>query len=127
MTAQKLFLIISLFILASAVGAGAFGAHGLKDSLSAQHFATFETAVRYQMYHGLGILMVSIGQRLFQQKAWLFGQTLLVIGTILFSTTLYFYIGTGIRAFAIATPLGGSALILGWLWLIVGAWKGNKE
>lgn len=127
MTLQKLFLIVSLFILASAVGAGAFGAHGLKDSLSAQHFATFETAVRYQMYHGLGILMVSVGQRLFQYKSWLFGQSLLVIGTVLFSATLYLYVSTEIKAFAMATPLGGSALILGWLWLIVGAWKGHKE
>jgi uncharacterized membrane protein YgdD (TMEM256/DUF423 family) len=92
---------------------GAFGAHALKASLSAPLLATFETGVRYQMYHGLGLLALAwaIGrwpERGLAPAAWL-----LLAGTIVFSGSLYLLVLTGARWF-------GAALIAGWA---LAAWR----
>jgi uncharacterized membrane protein YgdD (TMEM256/DUF423 family) len=99
---------------------GAFGAHALKASLSAPLLATFETGVRYQMYHGLGLLALAwaIGrwpERGLAPAAWL-----LLAGTIVFSGSLYLLVLTGARWFGAVTPIGGVALIAGWA---LAAWR----
>lgn len=97
-----------------AVAFGAFGAHALKASLNPQLLATFETGVRYQMYHGLGLLALAwaIGrwpERRLAPAAWL-----LMVGTVVFSGSLYLLVVTGARWFGAVTPFGGVALIAGW-------------
>jgi uncharacterized membrane protein YgdD (TMEM256/DUF423 family) len=99
---------------------GAFGAHALKASLSPQLLATFETGVRYQMYHGLGLLAMAwaIGrwpERRLALTAWL-----LLAGTVVFSGSLYLLVLTGTRWFGAVTPFGGVALIAGWG---IAAWR----
>jgi uncharacterized membrane protein YgdD (TMEM256/DUF423 family) len=96
------------------VALGAFGAHALKASLSAKMLATFETGVRYQMYHGLGLLTLAwaIGrwpERRLVPAAWL-----LVAGTVVFSGSLYLLVLTGMRWLGAVTPIGGVTLIAGW-------------
>jgi uncharacterized membrane protein YgdD (TMEM256/DUF423 family) len=106
-----------------AVAAGAFGAHGLRDIVSADRLVVWETAARYQMYHALGLLIVAY---LASQKTagparlggWLF-----VAGTILFSGSLYALTLTGITILGAITPLGGLAFIAGWLVLAWGVWR----
>ncbi len=93
---------------------GAFGAHALKASLSPQLLITFETGVRYQMYHGLGLLALAwaVGrwpERRLAPAAWL-----LLAGTVVFSGSLYMLALTGARWFGAVTPFGGVALIAGW-------------
>jgi len=100
-----------------AVAAGAFGAHMLKPVLDATMLGVFETAVRYQMYHALALCVVaSIGERYpkFRVAAvgWLF-----VAGIVLFSGSLYLLSVSGIRWVGAFTPLGGAALISGWVLL----------
>ena len=56
---MRLFFILGTVLAALAVGLGAFGAHGLRNSLSPEDLATFETGVRYHMYHALGLLAVA--------------------------------------------------------------------
>ncbi len=97
-----------------AVVLGAFGAHALKASLSPQFLTTFETGVRYQIYHGLGLLALAwaIGrwpERRLAPAAWL-----LLVGTVVFSGSLYLLVLTGARWFGAVTPFGGGALIAGW-------------
>lgn len=99
---------------------GAFGAHALEASLSPQLQTTFETGVRYQMYHGVGLLALAwaIGrwpERRLAPAAWL-----LVAGTIVFSGSLYLLVLTGARWFGAVTPFGGVALIAGWA---LAAWR----
>jgi uncharacterized membrane protein YgdD (TMEM256/DUF423 family) len=99
------------------VALGAFGAHALRASVSPQLLATFETGVRYQMYHGLGLLAL----------AWAVGRWpavrlapavwLLVGGTVVFSGSLYLLVLTGHRWLGAVTPIGGVALIAGWGYL----------
>jgi uncharacterized membrane protein YgdD (TMEM256/DUF423 family) len=104
-----------------AVAAGAFGAHGLKGRLSAESIAVFETAARYQMYHALGLLAVAWavghwGGALPTWAGWLF-----VIGTVLFSGSLYALSLSGVGWLGAITPLGGVAFLAGWLCLLVTA------
>lgn len=93
---------------------GAFGAHALKASLSPDMLGIFETGVRYQMYHALGLLALAwaIGrwpERRLVPAAWL-----LLAGTVVFSGSLYLFVLTGTRWLGAITPLGGVALIVGW-------------
>ena len=93
---------------------GAFGAHALKATLSPQLLTTFETGVRYQMYHGLGLLALAlaIGRRPDRRLAT--AALLLIVGTVVFSGSLYLLVLTGLRWFGAITPLGGVFLIAGW-------------
>ncbi len=101
------------------VALGAFGAHGLKDVLSEPMKAVFETAVRYQMIHGLALFVVawlsSRGPSASVKAAgWCF-----VAGIILFSGSLYLLSLTGVRAWGAVTPIGGLAFLSGWLCLVL--------
>lgn len=103
------------------VALGAFGAHGLKGTLSPDMLANFETGVRYQMYHAVGLLAVAWALTrwpggLTTAAGWLF-----VIGILIFSGSLYILSVTGIRWLGAVTPIGGVALIAGWGCLILAA------
>jgi uncharacterized membrane protein YgdD (TMEM256/DUF423 family) len=104
------------------VSAGAFGAHALRSRLTPEYLGVFETAARYQMYHALALLAVAwaitraTGSTA-QWAGWLF-----VIGTVLFSGSLYGLALTGIRWLGAITPLGGVAFLAGWLCLAL-SWK----
>ena len=104
------------------VAAGAFGAHALRARVSADLLAVFETAVRYQMYHALAILIVAvaIGRWAGPQAVW--AGWLFVSGIAVFSGTLYLLVFTGARWWGAITPIGGVALLAGWAcfaWSIV--------
>jgi uncharacterized membrane protein YgdD (TMEM256/DUF423 family) len=104
-----------------AVAAGGFGAHALRDRLSADYLAVFETAARYQMYHALALLVVALLLSLrplgtLQWAGWLF-----VVGTTLFSGSLYALALTGARWLGAITPLGGVAFLAGWICLALSA------
>jgi uncharacterized membrane protein YgdD (TMEM256/DUF423 family) len=122
---DKLFFTLAAISGGSAVALGAFGAHGLKARLAADLLATFETAVRYQMYHALALLVVALafarwpGSGLLNAAGWLF-----LAGTLLFSGSLYLLSLTGLRWLGAVTPLGGVAFIAGWVCLALAAWRG---
>ncbi len=105
------------------VALGAFAAHGLRASLSAEYLAIFQTAVLYQLIHALalfGVALLSLHApgRLLQAAGVLFG-----IGIVLFSGSLYLLTLTGIGKLGIVTPLGGTAFLAGWLCLGLAGWR----
>lgn len=107
----------------TAVMLGAFGAHGLKSVLEPQQIATFETGVRYQMYHAILLLFVGLAGLRDSVKRTLF--YLILIGTILFSGSIYLLststiTGLPTSGIGIITPIGGLLLIVGWLVLFIG-------
>ena len=117
------------FILGSlsgliAVAAGAFGAHTLRDHISADLLATFETGVRYQMYHALALLAVAWAATRWTNSLTFVAGWLFVAGTLIFSGSLYALSLTGARWLGAITPLGGVAFIGGWLCLAVAALRG---
>jgi uncharacterized membrane protein YgdD (TMEM256/DUF423 family) len=119
---DRLFFALGACSAFLAVAAGAFGAHALRVRLSPDLLGVFGTAARYQMYHALALLAVAwaitrgTGSTA-QWAGWLF-----VIGTVLFSGSLYGLALTGIRWLGAITPLGGVAFLAGWLCLAL-SWK----
>lgn len=104
----------SLFALLSIV-LGAFGAHALKDQLGEYSRSVYEKAVLYQMFHALGILVVSlIGENVksidISLSVWCF-----IVGIVLFSGSLYILAVTNIKWLGAITPIGGIFFIVGWV------------
>ena len=94
---------------------GAFGAHGLKTKLSYENLAIFETAVRYQMYHSLGLMfMGSSGFHLPKNLIYI-PSYFLIFGIVIFSGTLITLVLTDLKWLGAITPIGGLSLIIGWL------------
>ena len=100
---------------------GAFGAHALKKTLTPEQLTSFETGVKYQMYHALFLLFVGMSQMIHvKEKAVLF--YLVLIGVFFFSGSIYILTTsaiTGIKSkvFGPITPIGGLFLILSWGYL----------
>ncbi|HKH82710.1 MAG TPA: DUF423 domain-containing protein [Gemmatimonadales bacterium] len=107
-----------------AVAAGAFGAHALRARLTSEYLAVFETAARYQMYHALGLFAVAWAVNRWPGTLPVWAGWLFVLGTILFSGSLYVLALTGLRWLGAITPLGGVAFLAGWLCL---AWSAMRR
>lgn len=122
---KKQFLIWGALFGGLAVILGALGAHALKGQLSAEELGAYETAVKYQMYHAILLIVLSNIQVL-QSKKILYAT---VIGILLFSFSIYLLslrhlIGIeGLKVLGPITPLGGLLLIFVWFSLLV---KGIK-
>lgn len=119
----RLFLFWGAVNAALAVAMGAFGAHGLKQSIEPALLAVYQTGAQYHLFHALGLLLVGViararGDRLLAVSGWM-----LLAGMVLFSGSLYLLAITGERWLGAITPLGGTAFILAWLLLAVAAWR----
>jgi uncharacterized membrane protein YgdD (TMEM256/DUF423 family) len=120
---NRKFIITGTIFGLLAVIIGAFGAHGLKPLLVESARESFETGVKYQMYHAL--LMLFIGnstQRPFRYQKPIF--FLLLFGVICFSGSIYLLATNNLtpvdfKGIALATPLGGALLIAGWIFLFL--------
>ncbi|SDK16331.1 DUF423 domain-containing protein [Sediminibacillus albus] len=112
---MKLFLILGIINGFLAVALGAFGTHGLEGKLSEKALSTWEKAVNYQMFHTMALLVVGLLLSRFQAASLSTAGWLFFAGIILFSGSLYIYAPTGIRMFAMITPLGGLAFLAGWI------------
>ena len=118
----RLFFALGSGFALIAVITGAFAAHTLKSRLSPDMFQVFEVAVRYQMYHALGLVAVAWAasqwsSQLITASGWLF-----VAGIVIFSGSLYILSLTGVRWLGAITPIGGVAFIVGWgclLWAAI--------
>lgn len=122
MNRQNQFLVIAGALGASAVIAGAFGAHGLKDRLSAEMTAVYHTAVEYHIYHALAMLALGVASERIWTSRWAATAcTAWIAGVTIFSGSLYLLALTEIRWLGAITPIGGVALILGWVFLIPAA------
>lgn len=104
-----------------AVALGAFGAHGLRDALTAEMKAVFETGVRYQAYHALGLFVVAWLSSRFPARGVTAAGWCFLAGIALFSGSLYALSLTGIKRFGAITPLGGLLFLAGWLSLLLAA------
>lgn len=112
---------INMFI---AVAAGAFGAHGLKQTLSPEMLAIWQTAVLYQMVHALGLLMLGALQQqwnsaLLRRAGWA-----MLAGIVIFSGSLYALALSGVRMLGAITPVGGVAFLIAWAML---AWDAIRR
>lgn len=121
---MKVFIIIGAINAMIAVGLGAFGAHGLEGRIPEKYLQTWETGVKYHMYHALGILAVAL---LFDKIGSVASLTaagwLMFAGIVLFSGSLYVLSLTQISVLGAITPLGGLSFIIAWVLVVVAAVK----
>lgn len=103
------------------VVAGAMGVHALRDTLDARALSTFETGVRFQIYHALALLAVGLLAGQWKTGIVKLSGVLFTVGVVLFSGSLYILAITGIGVFGAIAPLGGLSLMAAWASLIVGA------
>ena len=106
---------------------GAFAAHGLDSRLSPRMLANFETGARYQMYHALAMGLAAFAVRGRAARLANAAGILFLIGTLLFSGSLYVLALTGITRLGMITPLGGLSLMAGWVALALAALKLDKS
>ena len=110
-----------------AVALGAFAAHALKARLDPQLLVTFETGARYQMYHALALLAVGLLAGRASSRLLAASGAFFVVGTVLFSGSLYALALTGTRGLGAITPFGGVAFLAGWLCLGWAVWRRGGE
>ena len=120
----KTFLSLGAINAFLCVALGAFGAHGLKNSLSADMLVVFHTAVQYHFYHALALMMIGLillhftKSRLITLSGWL-----MLLGIVLFCGSLYILSLTGVRGLGMVAPFGGLSLLSAWALLATGIWK----
>jgi uncharacterized membrane protein YgdD (TMEM256/DUF423 family) len=120
----RVFLVLAAASGFVAVAAGAFGAHALKTRLAPDLLAVFDTAVRYQMFHVVGLVVAAWLLARGATAAALVSGWCFAAGTLIFSGSLYALALTGARWLGAITPVGGALFLAGWLLLAWAAWRG---
>ncbi|MDX1599513.1 MAG: DUF423 domain-containing protein [Marinobacter sp.] len=121
-------LVIGALLALVAVMAGAFGAHGLRDLVSARGLEVFQTAVTYQVYHSIALILVAIltgmelHRRLLAVAAGFF-----LAGILLFSGSLYVLVLTDIRWVGPITPIGGVCFMVGWALVLIAGLRRQRD
>lgn len=109
-----------------AVGAGAFGAHGLRRLVTPDMLAVWQTGVTYHLIHALGLLAIALMMPRLGGSALSWAATLMFIGIVLFSGSLYALTLTGTKVLGAVTPLGGVAFLVSWALVAWSAWSAGR-
>ncbi len=120
----KIYLMVAALNGFLAVGLGAFGAHGLRQKLSTDLLAVYQTGVQYHFYHTFALMAVALLMLQWPHNTLLRWSALLfAIGIVVFSGSLYVLAISGIRWLGAITPLGGVAFLAGWAMLAMAVWQ----
>ncbi len=103
------------------VAAGTFGAHGLAGGVTPEMLDTFETGVRYQLFHAVALIAVAVAAGSAPRRLLRAAGLAMAVGALVFSCSLYALVVTGQRWLGMITPLGGAGLLAGWALLAVAA------
>ncbi len=119
---QLVLVIASIYGMLSVI-LGAFGAHAFKKILSPEKLISFDTGVRYQMYHAILLLLIGLTLS-FTSSLEKWSASCIIVGVFLFSFSIYFlafseYWDVNLRFLGPITPIGGLFMITGWLLLII--------
>ena len=121
---SRMLCISGAVLLMLALMLGAYGSHGLEGTIPATKLKSWELAVEYQFYHGLGLVVVGMLYQLLAGPVLLkWAGCIMLVGTLVFSGSIY---ATTLGAPAIIgeiTPTGGSALMVAWLLTAISVWK----
>jgi uncharacterized membrane protein YgdD (TMEM256/DUF423 family) len=113
----SVWLITASLLGTLAVGLGAFGAHGLRGTVSPEQLASWTTATQYHLLHSVVLLALALFALYSGRSIWL-PALLLSAGIVLFSGSIYLLVLTDLRWLGPVTPIGGLCLIAGWLSLL---------
>lgn len=120
---MKALLVLGALNAALAVVMGAFGAHGLKARVDAALLETWATASLYHFHHALALLLVGVLAKQFGNGGFVAAGWMLFTGMLIFSGSLYLLVLSGQRWLGAVTPIGGTAMIVGWLMLAWALWR----
>jgi uncharacterized membrane protein YgdD (TMEM256/DUF423 family) len=120
---MKALLLIGAINAALAVIMGAFGAHGLRARVDAALLETWATASLYHFHHALALLLVGVLAKQFGSTGIVVAGWTLFGGMLVFSGSLYLLVLSGQRWLGAVTPIGGTAMIVGWMMLAWALWR----
>ncbi|WP_038369110.1 DUF423 domain-containing protein [Brackiella oedipodis] len=118
---MRVFIVLAALLGLSAVGLGAYGAHGLTAFASERYLQLWQTAVHYQAIHSLSILAVAILALWQPGRLLTWAAACMVLGVLMFSGSLYAIVLMNVHDLGMITPIGGTLLMIGWLLLAIGA------
>jgi uncharacterized membrane protein YgdD (TMEM256/DUF423 family) len=121
---KKTFALGAIVVLLS-VAIGAFGAHALEPRLSARALNSFQTAARYQTWHGLALIVTALAYERWPARSLKTASIAFVVGLVLFCGSLYALALGSPRAFGAVAPLGGLSFMLGWGALALSPFSGS--
>jgi uncharacterized membrane protein YgdD (TMEM256/DUF423 family) len=120
----RIFLLIASFMMALNIAIGAFGAHGLKPFLDEYGTIIYNKGVDYSFYNTLGLFAISfIAYLIPNSKKITLGYYLILIGSVIFSFSLYTLSLTKIMWLGAITPIGGSCMIIGWIFVLIAVYQ----
>jgi uncharacterized membrane protein YgdD (TMEM256/DUF423 family) len=124
---DRFFAAVAASLSFLAVACGAFGAHALKNRITPDLLAVFDVGVRYHLHHALALFIVALlnhqaPSRGARASGWCF-----IVGTVLFSGSLYILALTGVRYWGAVTPFGGVSFLAGWFLLGCAAWQAGRK
>ena len=120
---MKGYIIIASLFAALAILFGAFGSHALKERLSAQSLEVYDIATRYLMFHALGIFLIALLGFQLPKELLKAPVTIMIVGTSIFSGSLYLIAMLDLKKLGMVTPIGGLLLIVSWLSLAYNTYK----
>ena len=120
---MKGYIIIASLFAALAILFGAFGSHALKERLSAQSLEVYDIATRYLIFHALGIFLIALLGFQLPKESLETPVTMMIVGTSIFSGSLYLIAMLDFKKLGMVTPIGGLLLIVGWLLLAYNTYK----
>lgn len=124
MTDRQLVVAAALILLIG-VAAGAFGAHALKRSITPDMLSVWQTAVLYQLVHGLGLLAIAALGARFGSPLLAAAGGFMLAGIIIFSGSLYILVLSGTKWLGAITPIGGGAFIIAWALVALAAYRAS--
>ncbi len=122
---SRAILLIAGALLAIGVVLGAMGAHMLRAQLAPDDLRIYGTAVEYHFYNALGLLGLGAVARSLDTPLLSWAAALIAAGVVLFSGSLYAMAFGAPRALGMVTPVGGLAMIAGWVVFAIAAWRGR--
>ena len=123
---MKGWIVTGAVLAGIAILLGAFGAHGLKNKITADYLIVFNTGVKYHFYHALGLMITGILAFHFPYEPLYIPCIFFIIGIILFSGSLYVLSISGLKWVGAITPFGGLSFIIGWILTAYCIWKASS-
>ena len=120
---MKSYIVLASLFAALAILFGAFGSHALKERLSAQNLEVYDIATRYLMFHALGIFLIALLGFQLPKELFEIPVTIMIVGTFIFSGSLYLIAILDFKKLGMVTPIGGLLLIVSWLLLAYNTYK----
>lgn len=120
---SRLILITAATLAGLGVALGAFGSHALETLVDSQRLETWQTAVRYQLFHALALLSVGAIQLQATEQKLIGPAYCLALGSVIFSGSLYALVLLDLPILGALTPIGGLSQLAGWVWFILILWR----